>query len=112
MSQDADSCDSELTIRDSNIVLRGFSLPEGISKVNIINCTVTVENATGKVGKQSSDHCSTKPGYKHSIPVGENDTVMHKKTDKRGYPGSAGIGYANRRVILIVKGEENSDESA
>lgn len=105
-SSDTDNCSNELTIKDSSIVLRGFSLPEGVSKVNIINCTVTIESSyDGNKGqKQKTNEFPPESEYK--IPVGKKDKVIRKVTDRRGYPGSAGKDNAFRPVIMIIKGED------
>lgn len=44
------------------------------------------------------------------IKVNPCDEVINTNTDKRGYPGSCGTGNKNKDVIIIIKGNKETDE--
>jgi hypothetical protein len=48
---------------------------------------------------------TTFPQTEFDIKVHEGDIVFESSTDHRGYPKSCGMKNANKKIIIIVKGQ-------
>jgi len=46
-------------------------------------------------------------GVEYDVKVYPNDRVIESSTDKRGYPKSCGKENKNKRLIIIIKGDQN-----
>jgi hypothetical protein len=74
--------------------------------ISVLTADELISILADKIKSTTNEFTQLPGGVVYDVKVYENDTIQESYTDKRGYPKSCGKVYANRRLIIIIKGDQ------